>query len=240
MVFIDDILIYSRSREEHAEHLRLILQRLREQKLYGKFSKCEFWLKEVAFLGHVISKEGVAVDPQKISAITAWEAPKTVTEIRSFLGLAGYYRRFVDKFSTLAAPMTQLLCKGAKFEWTPERQQCFEEIKRLLVSAPILAMPKTDVDYSVYTDVSRVGLGCVLMQETHIIAYVSRQLRPHEKNYPTHDLELAAVVHALKIWRHYLVGNRCEIYTDHKSLKYIFTQFLFDSLYNSTIVNKFL
>ena len=138
----------------------------------------------MAFLGHVISREGVSVDPQKISAITAWEAPKTVTEIRSFLGLAGYYRRFVDKFLTLAAPMTQLLHKGAKFEWTPERQKCFEEIKRLLVSAPILAMPKPDVDYSVYTDASRVGLGCVLMQDGHVIAYASRQLRPHEKNYP--------------------------------------------------------
>ncbi|KAJ4820047.1 polyprotein [Rhynchospora pubera] len=141
VVFIDDILIYSKSTEDHEHHLRLVLQRLREHELYAKFSKCEFWLKQISFLGHGISKDGLAVDPQKVAAITEWKPPTTVTEIRSFLGLAGYYRRFVNGFSKIALPLTQLLQKGVKFEWTPEQQKSFEELKCLLVSAPVLAMP---------------------------------------------------------------------------------------------------
>nr|CAD40414.3 OSJNBa0065J03.10 [Oryza sativa Japonica Group] len=148
VVFIDDILIYSKSEEEHEQHLCRVLEKLKEHQLYAKFSKCDFWLSEVKFLGHVITAQGVAVDPSNVESVTKWTPPKTVSQIQSFLGLA----------------------------------------------------------------------------EGRVVAYASRQLRPHEGNYPTHDLELAAVVHALKIWRHYLIGNRCEVYTDHKSLKYIFTQ----------------
>ncbi|XP_078180783.1 uncharacterized protein LOC144574648 [Carex rostrata] len=224
VVFIDDILIYSRSREEHEVHLRIVLQRLRDHQLFAKFSKCEFWLEKVAFLGHVISGEGLAVDSEKIRAVTDWKRPETVTEIRSFLGLAGYYRRFVLGFSQLAAPLTKLLHKGVKFEWGATQDQSFEELKSRLVTAPVLAMPITDEEYTVYTDASGSGLGCVLMQKDHVIAYASRQLRSHEQNYPTHDLELAAVIFALKIWRHYLYGVKCRIFTDHQSLKYIFTQ----------------
>ena len=224
VVFIDDILIYSRSREEHEVHLRIVLQRLREHQLFAKFSKCEFWLEEISFLGHVVSGNGLAVDPEKIRAVTDWKKPETVTEIRSFLGLAGYYRRFVLGFSRLAAPLTKLLHKGVKFDWGTAQDQSFEELKSRLVSAPVLAMPTTDKEYTVYTDASKSGLGCVLMQDDHVIAYASRQLRPHEQNYPTHDLELAAVIFALKIWRHYLYGVKCRIFTDHQSLKYIFTQ----------------
>ncbi|XP_078152180.1 uncharacterized protein LOC144547409 [Carex rostrata] len=224
VVFIDDILIYSRSREEHEVHLRIVLQRLRDHQLFAKFSKCEFWLEKVVFLGHVISGEGLAVDSEKIRAVTDWKRPETVTEIRSFLGLAGYYRRFVLGFSQLAAPLTKLLHKGVKFEWGATQDQSFEELKSRLVTAPVLAMPITDEEYTVYTDASGSGLGCVLMQKDHVIAYASRQLRSHEQNYPTHDLELAAVIFALKIWRHYLYGVKCRIFTDHQSLKYIFTQ----------------
>jgi hypothetical protein len=224
VVFIDDILIYSRSREEHEVHLRIVLQRLRDHQLFAKFSKCEFWLEKVAFLGHVILGEGLAVDSEKIRAVTDWKRPETVTEIRSFLGLAGYYRRFVLGFSQLAAPLTKLLHKGVKFEWGAPQDQSFEELKNRLVTAPVLAMPITDEEYTVYTDASGSGLGCVLMQKDHVIAYASRQLRSHEQNYPTHDLELAAVIFALKIWRHYLYGVKCRIFTDHQSLKYIFTQ----------------
>lgn len=224
VVFIDDILIYSRSYEEHAEHLRVVLQRLRDHKLYAKLSKCEFWMDKVAFLGHVVSSEGLAVDPEKIRAVTEWKRPTTVTEIRSFLGLAGYYRRFVEGFSQLARPLTELLHKGVKFIWGEKQERSFEELKSRLVSAPILTMPITGKDYTVFTDASRMGLGCVLMQEDQVIAYASRQLRPHEQNYPTHDLELAAVIFALKIWRHYLYGVKCHIFTDHKSLKYVFSQ----------------
>nr|AAQ56367.1 putative reverse transcriptase [Oryza sativa Japonica Group] len=224
LVFIDDILIYSKSEEEHEHHLRLVLEKLQEHQLYAKFSKCDFWLSEVKFLGHVITAQGVAVDPSNVESVTKWTPPKTVSQIRSFLGLAGYYRRFIENFSRIARPMTQLLKKDEKFKWTAECDKSFEELKKKLVSAPVLILPDQTKDFQVYCDASRHGLGCVLMQEDRVVAYASRQLRPHEGNYPTHDLELAAVVHALKIWRHYLISNRCEVYTDHKSLKYIFTQ----------------
>ncbi|KAL0386526.1 UNVERIFIED_CONTAM: Retrovirus-related Pol polyprotein from transposon [Sesamum latifolium] len=224
IVFIDDILIYSRSPKEHEQHLRTVLQILREKQLYAKFSKCEFWMEEIAFLGHVILKEGVQPDPAKVRAILEWEPPKNVSEVRSFLGLAGYYRRFIKDFSVVAKPLTNLLKKNTPFNWNDRCAQSFEELKRRLTSAPILALPSGDGGYVVYTDASRQGLGCVLMQHGKVIAYASRQLRPHEINYPTHDLELAAIVHALKIWRHYLYGETFHIFTDHKSLKYIPTQ----------------
>ena len=224
VVFIDDILIYSRSREEHEEHLRIALGVLRQHQLYAKFSKCSFWIREVAFLGHVISAEGVMVDPAKIEAVVSWTPPTSVREVRSFLGLAGYYRRFVRGFSSIARPLTQLLRKDVPFEWTPECQSSFEELKKRLTTAPILSLPKGTEGFVVYTDASGSGIGCVLQQGDRVIAYASRQLKPSELNYPVHDLELAAVVHALKIWRHYLFGTSCKIMCDHKSLKYIFTQ----------------
>ena len=224
VVFIDDILIYSKSVEEHENHLRIVLQLLQEKKLYAKLKKCEFWLDSVAFLGHVVSKDGIAVDPKKVEAVVEWNRPNSVTEIRSFLGLAGYYRRFVEGFSHLAMPLTRLTQKGAKFEWTGKCEESFQELKKRLVSAPILTIPSGSGGFTIYSDASRKGLGCVLMQHGKVVAYASRQLKPYEQNYPTHDLELAAVVFALKIWRHYLYGEQCEIFTDHKSLKYLFTQ----------------
>src|SRR4051812_29713946 len=138
VVFIDDILIYSKNEEEHKEHLRLVLEKLREHQLYAKFSKCEFWLKEVGFLRHVISGEGIAVDPSKVEAITEWKAPTSVGEIRSFLGLAGYYRRFIENFSKIAKPMTELLKKDTKFVWTDECEASFQELKKRLVTALVL------------------------------------------------------------------------------------------------------
>ncbi|KAK5842666.1 hypothetical protein PVK06_005048 [Gossypium arboreum] len=224
VVFIDDILVYSRDETEHAEHLRLVLQILRDKQLYAKFSKCEFWLKEVSFLGHVVSASGVRVDPNKILAIVDWRPPRNVTEVRSFLGLAGYYRRFVKGFSTIATPMTKLLQKDVKFEWTEKCQKSFDQLKAYLTEAPILVQPESGKEFVIYSDASLLGLGCVLMQEGRVVAYASRQLKPHEKNYPTHDLELAAIVFALKIWRHYLFGEKCHVYSDHKSLKYLMTQ----------------
>ncbi|WVZ76101.1 hypothetical protein U9M48_024103 [Paspalum notatum var. saurae] len=224
VVFIDDILIYSKNEEEHAEHLRIVLARLREHKLYAKFSKCAFWLREVSFLGHILSEKGVAVDPSKVEDVLNWKQPETVTEIRSFLGLEGYYHRFIKDFSKTAKPMTSLTKKNAKYVWSLNCEEAFQTLKKLLTSAPVLAQPDVIKPFDVYCDASSNGLGCVLMQEGRVIAYASHQLRKHEVNYPTHDLELAAVVHALKIWRHYLLGNTCDIYTDHKSLKYILTQ----------------
>ena len=224
VVYLDDILIYSKNEEEHAEHLRLVLEKLREHQLYAKYSKCEFWLSEVTYLGHVISKNGIAVNPERVQAVLNWTPPQTVKQVRSFLGLASYCRRFVENFSKIAKPLTNLLHKDTKFEWTSECQQSFQTLKDKLTTAPVLAPPDTKKDFVIYCDASRQGLGCVLMQDRKVIAYGSRQVRPHEMNYPTHDLELAAVIYALKLWRHYLLGNRCEIYTDHKSLKYLFTQ----------------
>ncbi|GJY27470.1 putative reverse transcriptase domain-containing protein [Tanacetum coccineum] len=183
IVFIDDILIYSKDKKEHEEHLKAILELLKKEKLYAKFSKCEFWIPKVQFLGHVIDSRGIHVDPAKIESIKDWASPKTPTEIRQFLGLAGYYR-----------------------------------------SAPILALPEGSEDFVVYCDASHKGLGAVLMQREKVIAYASRQLKIHEKNYTTHDLELGSVVFALKIWRHYLYGTKCTVFTDHKSLQHILDQ----------------
>jgi hypothetical protein len=224
VVFIDDILIYSKNDEEHAGHLRIVLQRLRDHKLYAKFSKCEFWLDSVKFLGHTISKEGISVDASKVQEVMDWKPPKTVHQIRSFLGLAGYYRRFIPDFSRIAKSMTELLKKGVKFVWSEDCEKAFHTLRQHLTTAPVLVQPDNSQPFEVFCDASSTGLGCVLMQENRVIAYASRSLRPHEVNYPTHDLELAAVVHALKIWRHYLMGNRCNIFTEHKSLKYIFTK----------------
>nr|CAE03957.2 OSJNBb0085H11.6 [Oryza sativa Japonica Group] len=191
VVFIDDILIYSKTKEEHEEHLRLALEKLREHQLYAKFSKCKFWLPEVKFLGHVISAGGVVVDPSNVESLLNWKQPKT---------------------------------KDVKHKWTDECEQSFQELNKRLVTAPVLVLHDPWKGFQVYCDASRLGLGCVLMQDGKVVAYASRKLRPHENNYPTHDLELAAMVHALKIWRHYVFGNRTKMYTDHKRLKYIFTQ----------------
>lgn len=171
-----------------------------------------------------MSKDGISVDPKKIEAITEWPRPTNVTEVRSFLGLAGYYRKFVEGFSQIAVPLTRLTQKKTRYDWTSECEQSFTELKKKLTLAPVLAQPISGEGFVVYSDASKNGLGCVLMQKERVIAYASRQLKPYEQNYPTHDLELAAVVFALKIWRHYLYGEKCEIYTDHKSLKYLFTQ----------------
>ncbi len=198
VVFIDDILVYSRTPEEHAEHLRIVLGELRKHQLYAKFSKCEFWLRQVGFLGHILNQEGVAVDPEKVKAILDWKPPANVTDVRSFLGMAGYYRRFIEGFSTVAKPITQLLKKDKKFVWTEACEQRFQELKKKLTTAPVLTVPDIHKSFEVYCDASRKGLGCVLMQDGKVVAYASRQLRKHEENYPTHDLELAAVIHALK------------------------------------------
>ncbi|KAA3469695.1 DNA/RNA polymerases superfamily protein [Gossypium australe] len=208
VVFIDDILVYFQDENEHAEHLRKALQILRDKQLYAKFSKSEFWIKEVRFLGHIISGDGIRVDPSKISAVVEWKPPRNVTEVRSFLGLAGYYRRFVKGFSMIVTPMIRLLQKDVKFEWTERCQQSFEKLKALLTEAPVLVQPEPGIEFMVYSDASMNGLGCVLMQEGKVIAYASRQLKLHEKNYLTHGLELAAIVFALKIWRHHLYGER--------------------------------
>jgi hypothetical protein len=204
VVFIDDIIIYSKSDSDHEEHLRLVLQNLRDNRLYAKNSKCELWIDEVSFFGHIISNGGISVDPAKFKEIVAWSIPTTVTEVRSLLGLVGYYWRFIEGFSKITKPMTSLLEKGREFKWDEKCQNNFDQLKKRLMSPPVLVMPDLQKGFDIYCDACGQGLGCVLMQEGHVIAYASRQLWKHEWNYPTHDLELAAVVHALKIWRHYI------------------------------------
>ncbi|GJS51000.1 hypothetical protein Tco_0624362 [Tanacetum coccineum] len=224
IVFIDDILIYSKNKQEHEEHLKIILELLKKEELYAKFSKCEFWIPKVQFLDHVIDNKGIHVDPAKIESVKDWASPKTPTEIRQFLGLAGYYRRFIEGFSKIAKPMTKLTQKKVKFEWGDKQEAAFQLLKQKLCSAPILALPEGSEDFIAYCDASKKGLGAVLMQREKVISYASRQLKIHEKNYTTHDLELGAVVFALKIWRHYLYGTKCTVFTDHKSLQHILNQ----------------
>ena len=171
-----------------------------------------------------MTKDGISVDPGKVNAVSNWRRPNIVTEIRSFLGLASYYRRFIKGFSKIALPLTSLTQKVVKFEWSDDCECSFQELKNRLVTAPILTIPSGSRGFVVYSDAFHQGLGCVLMQHGKVVAYASRQLKPYERNYPTHDLELAAVVFPLKIWRHFLFGETCEIFTNHKSLKYLFSQ----------------
>nr|GEV48241.1 reverse transcriptase domain-containing protein [Tanacetum cinerariifolium] len=180
IVFIDDIFIYSKNEKEHKKYLNVILELPKKEKLYAKFSKCEFWIPKVQFLDHVIDSRGIHVDPTKIESIKDWASPKTPTEIRQFLGLAGYYRRFIEGFSKISKSMTKLTHKGIKFDWGEKREK--------------------------------------------VIAYASRQLKVHEQNYTTHDIELGSVVFALKMWRHYLYGTKCTVFTEHKSLQHILDQ----------------
>ncbi|GJZ66975.1 putative reverse transcriptase domain-containing protein [Tanacetum coccineum] len=194
IVFIDDILIYSKNKKEHEEHLKAILELLKKEELYAKFSKCEFQIPKVQFLGHVIDS------------------------------LAGYYQRFIEGFSKIAKSMTKFTQKGVKFDWGDNEEAAFQLIKQKLCSAPILALPEGSEDFVVYCDASHKGLSVVLMQKDKVIAYASRQLKIHEKNYTTHDLELGSVVFALKIWRHYLYGTKCTVFTNHKSLQHILDQ----------------
>ncbi|GJU93546.1 putative reverse transcriptase domain-containing protein [Tanacetum coccineum] len=195
IVFIDDILIYSKYKKDHEVHLKLVLELLKKEKLYAKFSKCEFWLQEIHFLRHVVNDNDIHVDPNKIEVVKNWKAPKSSSKIRSFLGLAG-----------------------------TEEEEAFQTLKDNLCNAPILTLPNGTDDFVVYCDALNQGFRCVLMQRVKVIAYASRQLKIHKKNNTTHDLKLGAVVFALKNWRHYLYGTKSVIYMDHKSLRHIFDQ----------------
>ncbi|GJS13069.1 putative reverse transcriptase domain-containing protein [Tanacetum coccineum] len=222
------------SKEDHEVHLKLVLELLKKEKLFAKFSMCEFWLQEVHFLGHVVNNNDIHVDPSKIEAMKNLKAPMTPSEIRSFLGLAGYYRCFIAYFSKIVKPLTLLTQKNQKYEWGVDQEEAYEwgvdqeevfqTLKDNLCNAPILSLPDRAEDFVVYYDASNQDLGCMLMQRGKVIAYASWQLKIHEKNYTTHDLELGVVVFALNIWRHYLYGTKSVIYTDHKSLQHIFDQ----------------
>ena len=174
MVFIDDILVYLKDQEDHDTHLQVVLETLRKEQLYAKLSKCEFWLREVSFIGHIVSEEGIRVDPKKIEVIIEWKPPRNVMEVRSFLGLVGYYRRIVKGFSMIRASMTRLLQKNVRFEWSKKCQVSFEKFKAFLTEAPILTQLTYSKKYVIFSDASLNGLGCVLMQEGKVAAYASR------------------------------------------------------------------
>ncbi|GKA94821.1 reverse transcriptase domain-containing protein, partial [Tanacetum coccineum] len=214
IVFIDDILIYSKSEEEHESHLKEILDLLKEEKLYAKVSKYEFWLKEVQFLGHVVNRDGIHVDPSKVESVKNWKTPESPIEIRSFLGLAGYYRRFIENFSKIDKPLILLIQKNKAYVCGNKQEEAFRILKENLCNAPVLALPEGPNDFVVYCDASNQGFGCVLMQQGKLIAYASRQLKIHEKNYTTHDLELGAVKELnmrQRRWIELLSDYECEI-----------------------------
>jgi len=230
VVYLDDILIYSETEETHADHLRLVLNLLRQHKLKCKLSKCEFYRDRIQFLGHVISSNGIEPDEEKIRAVVDWPAPTNLRELRSFLGFANYYRRFVKNYSEIAAPLTYLTKKDQPYVWSPVQQQAFQALKTALTSTPVLCAPNDALPYQIRLtcDASDFAIGAVLSQITphgeQPIAFESRSLNPAEKNYPTQDKEMLAIIHALKKWRPYVFGRPVDVYTDHNSLKYFLSQ----------------
>ena len=220
VVYFDDILVYSKSQEEHLNHLRSVFELLRKHKLYGKLEKCDFMVPNVVFLGYVVSKEGISMDPSKVEAIKSWPTPSSITEVRSFHGLASFYRRFIKNFSTLVAPITDCLKKGT-FDWPKSAQKAFESLKEKLSSAPILALPNFDMLFELECDASGVGIGAVLVQEKRPVAYFSEKLNGSKLNYSTYDKEFYAVIRAIDHWSHYLKQKQFVLFSDHEALKYI-------------------
>lgn len=228
LVYLDDILIYSKTKEEHINHLRTILDILRENELYGKVSKCEFLKRQIEYLGHIISDKGIQVNPKKIESVKKWEPPTNVTQVQSFLGLCNYYRRFVKDFAKIATPLTNLTKKDVAFTWGAIEQNSFEALKDTLTKAPVLRCADPNLPYELTADASQTGVGAVLTQtdkdECRPVAYASRKLIPAEQNYSTHERELLAIIYALQTWRPYLHGAKFRIKTDHHPLKYLDTQ----------------
>ncbi|GJP40450.1 hypothetical protein CLOM_g132 [Closterium sp. NIES-68] len=228
VVYLDDILIYSHDMKQHVEHLRRVFEILRRERFYVKLSKSEFALEKVQFLGHMVSAQGVHVDPKKIEAVRTWKTPENVKELQQFLGFANYYNRFVPQYAKLAAPLTNLLKKNTPYKWETKHQEAVEQLKQALTSAPVLILPDPERDYVIEADASDQAVGAVLMQDQgnglQPIAYLSKKLHGAELNYPIHDKEALAIIIAFKAWRCYLEGRRTTVYTDHCSLKYLKTQ----------------
>ncbi|GJZ44771.1 ty3-gypsy retrotransposon protein [Tanacetum coccineum] len=223
LVFFDDILVFSPNWETHLTHLRLVLSILQTNSLYAKLSKCEFGCSSIQYLGHIVSGSGVAVDQDKIAAIQAWPIPNSVKLLRGFLGLAGYYRRFVPHFAKLAAPLTALLRKQS-FVWTPTANQAFLALKESLMHTPVLALPDFSTPFLIQTDASGTSVGAVLTQHGHPIAYFSKQMCPRLQASSTYEREMFAITEAIKKWRPYLLGRHFTVQTDHQSLRALTSQ----------------
>ena len=228
VIYLDDILIYSRSWEDHQRHIAEVLDRLRAHQLYAKISKCEFGKSKVEFLGHIVSNDGVAVDNKKIEAIQSWPPPQNIHDLRAFLGLANYYRRFVENYTKLTLPLTRMLKKGAAVSMGEEEMIAFLAVKEALTNAPVLAVADPQLGYRIVTDASDFALGAILLQDQgqgfQPIAYESRKLQPAELRRSVYEKEMLAVLHSLKAWRCYVEGRHIEVVTDHESLKWLMGQ----------------
>jgi hypothetical protein len=228
IVFLDDILVFSRTHREHEQHLRSVFDLLRKHQLYAKLSKCQFGSSEVEFLGHVIGADGIKPMQDKVAAIRDWTTPMNVTEVRSFIGLTGYYRRFVRGYAAIALPLTRLTKNDARFQWTNETQTAFNNLKEAIASAPVLAMPNVDLPFTVTTDASNNAIGAVLSQECtdgeHPVAFMSKTLSDTERNYSAYDKEMLAILEAIRLWRPYLSYDRFLVLTDHAPLTRLFKQ----------------
>jgi hypothetical protein len=225
LVFLDDILVYSPTLEQHVDHLRQVLDKLMEHQLFMKLSKCSFAKQQLEYLGRIISSKGVATDPSKTAAMLNWPVPTTVTELRGFLGLTGYYRRFVKGYGYIAKPLTQLL-KKKQFQWCSEAEQAFNALKQVMASTPVLALPDFTIPFIVETDASDGGVGAVLMQKDQPIAFLSKALGPVHQKLSIYEKEFLALIMAVERWRPYLQRQEFIIRTDHKSLSYLCEQSL--------------
>lgn len=223
LIFFDGILVYSSDWESHLRHLHEVFTRLNDHHLFAKLSKCEFGCLTLGYLGHIISDDGVTVDSDKIQAIWDWPLPSSVKALRGFLGLCGYYRRFVSRYASLAAPLTELLRKDA-FVWTPIATEAFRKLQQALMSTPVLQLPNFTKQFIVQTDASGDGIGAVLLQQGHPLAYFSKQLSPRQQAASTYAREMLAIIEAIKKWRQYLLGRRFTVQTDHKSLRALLHQ----------------
>ena len=228
LVFLDDILIYSQTLEDHQDHVRQVLTVLRKEKLYAKESKCEFFKPEVEFLGHHVGRDGLRMMDDKIQAVRDWPTPTKVAHVRSFLGTAGYYRKFIKDFSKLASPLSELTHNDVSFTWGDTQATAFQSLKDAMQRHPVLILPDPKLPFVVHTDASGFAVGAVLMQDQgkglQPIAYLSKKMQPAETRYPTHEQELLAIICALKSWRPYLYGAKFTVMTDHKSLHDFKTQ----------------
>src|SRR5437667_7990036 len=228
IVYLDDILVYSKNDEDHEKHVRQVLQRLRENKLYARPSKCTFFTDTVEYLGHIIGPDGIKPNPALVKAIIEFPQPHTLKELQSFLGLANYYRKFIKNYSKVSLPLTGALQNASNSRpviFTDKMSQDFNELKKALTNSPCLQLPDPDDDYEV-TDASEeeATVGAVLTQYEHPIAFESKKLNLHQRNYPVHDKEMCAIMHALDRWRPFLLGRHFKVYTDHRSLVYLKTQ----------------
>ena len=227
LVYLDDILVFSKSPEEHAEHLRLVLQLLREHSLCAKRPKCHLNAPELEFLGHVVGADGIRVDPKKTAVVTEWTVPQSVSKLRSFLGLTSYFRRFIQAYANIVGPLNNLLRKDVPYEWTSACQQAFDGVKVALTMAPVLVMPDYAQPFELIADACGFGIGAALLQEGRPIAFLCKQFPAAERNYTVGEQELLAVVHAMRTWRCYLEGVSADMFTvvtDHNPLTYLQTQ----------------